>query len=227
MVVIGQFSTPEEAADHGLVWSSRQNTLDLFKKIFSEWEPGWQALPINQAFNVSALAASVPGLFVALKLRKLLPGLMRAKANWIPLPLSVMVPGITSGMFHANLVTHDILLQETACPVCVETRAISGQVALGVGMSSLSAYAGSLIVGAFLQAKWFPRSPSELFNLTRKVVSQSSTLMIGWSVVQMVIAGGLVTAQRISYETVMEELERRVQEDKRGIDHRVLNLDRE
>ena len=69
MVVIGQFSTSEEAAQHGLVWSSRQNTLGLFKKIFREWEPSWQALPINQAFNVSALAASLPGLFVALKLR--------------------------------------------------------------------------------------------------------------------------------------------------------------
>ena len=163
-------------------------------------------------------------LFVS---RKLLPGLMRAKVNWIPLPLSVMVPGITSGFFHDNLVTNDILLQETACPVCVETRAISGQVAIGVGMSSLSAYAGSLIVGAFLESKWFPRSPLELFNLTRKLVSSSSSILIGWTVVQMVIAGGLVTAQRISYETVMEELERRVQEDKRGVDHRVLNLDRE
>jgi len=226
MVVIGQFSTPEEAAEHGLVWSSRKHTLDLFRKIFSEWEPSWQALPINQAYNVSAVAASIPGLFAAIKLRKLLPGLMRAKSNWIPLPLSVMVPGITSGMFHANFITHDILLQETACPVCVETRAISGQVAIGVGMSSLSAYAGSLIVGAFLQVKWFPRNPSELFNLTRKLVTQSSTLLIGCTVVQMVIAGGLVTAQRASYETVMEELERRVNKDKKEIDHRVLNLDR-
>jgi len=227
MVVIGQFSRSEEAAEHGLVYAKRQDVLSLFQKIFDEWEPSWQALPIKQAANVSAVAASLPGLFVALKLRKLLPGLMRAKSNWVPIPLSVLVPAATSGIFHERLITQDIILQETACPVCLETRAISGQVAVGVGLSSLSAFAGSLIVGSFLQFKWFPQSPTQLFNLTRKLVSQTSTLLIGCTVMQMLVAGGLVYAQRTSYETVMEELERRVQEDNKGIDHRVLNLDRE
>lgn len=228
MVIIGQFSRPDEAAEQGLVYSSRVQTLQLFKKIFTEWEPWWQAAPVNYAANIAGVAATIPGLLVALKLRKLLPGLGRAKANWVPIPLSMLVPGSLTGMFHDMQITSDILLQETACPVCVETRAIAGQVALGAGLSSLSAYAGSLIIGDLLKTKWSPRSFGGLVKLTKDVVSQGSILLVTLMVAQMVIAGVLVHLQRSSYESVMEELERRVElEGIEPTDPRVLDLERE
>ena len=69
MVIIGQFSKPEEAQEQGLVYSTRVETLQLFKKIFSDWEPWWQAAPLNFSSNIAGGAASIPGLLVALKLR--------------------------------------------------------------------------------------------------------------------------------------------------------------
>eukprot|EP00090_Calanus_glacialis_P039269 TRINITY_DN68393_c0_g1_i1.p1 TRINITY_DN68393_c0_g1~~TRINITY_DN68393_c0_g1_i1.p1 ORF type:complete len:229 (-),score=59.93 TRINITY_DN68393_c0_g1_i1:88-774(-) len=228
MVIIGQFSKPEEAQEQGLVYSTRVETLQLFKKIFSDWEPWWQAAPLNFSSNIAGGAASIPGLLVALKLRRLLPGLTRAKSNWVPIPLSVLVPGSLAGMYHEFLITNDILLQETACPVCVETRAIAGQVALGAGLSSLSAYAGSLIIGDLAKMKWSPRSFGGLVKLTKDVVSQGSMFLVTLIVAQMIIAGVLVQLQRSSHESVMEELERRIEvEEREPIDERVLGLQRE
>jgi len=228
MVIVGQFSKPEEATEHGLVYSSRLQTLELFKRIFYDWEPWWQAAPVNYCASIAGAAATFPGLLVALKLRRILPGMARAKSNWVPVPLSMLVPGSLAGMFHEKMITNDILLQETPCPVCVETRAIAGQVALGAGLSSLSAFAGTLIIGDLLKAKWSPRSFSGVVKLTKDVVSQSSMLLVPIIVSQMVIAGVLVFLQRSSHESVMEELERRVEEEGREpVDERVLGLQRE
>ena len=69
MVVIGQFSTPEEAAEHGLVFSNRFKTLRLFQEIFGDWEPWWQAMPINHAGSIAGLAGCIPGALFAFKLR--------------------------------------------------------------------------------------------------------------------------------------------------------------
>jgi len=227
MVVIGQFSRSEEAAEHGLVYSSRDDTLKLFKRIFTEWEPWHQAMIMNQASNLAAFAAGFPGLIVATRLRRLLPGMGRAAGNWIPVPVSMMVPGSLAGMFHYSLITNDIILQETACPVCLETRAISGQVALGVGLSSFSALAGTLVVGNFARFKWMPKSLGGLVIFTKDIVSKTSPILLGLTVVQMLVAGGLVHFQRNSYDSIMEELEKRAEEDKKGVDHRVLGMDRD
>eukprot|EP00092_Neocalanus_flemingeri_P035538 GFUD01038683.1.p1 GENE.GFUD01038683.1~~GFUD01038683.1.p1 ORF type:complete len:229 (+),score=34.82 GFUD01038683.1:59-745(+) len=228
MVVIGQFSSPEEAAEQGLVYSDRFKTLRLFQDIFSDWEPSWQAFPINHAMEIAGLAGCIPGAIIAIRLRRILPGLTRARVRWIPIPLSVFVPGALSVMFHEELITKDILLQETPCSVCVETRAICGQVGLGVGLSFGSAFAGSVIIGNFLSLKWVPRSFGGLLWLTKDVISKSSLLLVTLTAAEMVVAGGLVYFQQSAYDSVMEELERRVAEDKREvIDGRIFGMQRD
>merc|ERR1712192_39307 len=152
----------------------------------------------------------------------------RLKSNWVPIPLSMLVPGSLAGMFHEFCITRDILLQETTCPVCVETRAIAGQVALGAVLPAVSAFAGSLILGEFVKMKWSPKSFGGFVKLTNDVVSQGSMFLVVIIVVQMVIAGALVHLQRSSHEAVMEELERRIEMDGRApIDARLLELERE
>ena len=162
-----------------------------------------------------------------LNFRRILPGLSRANLRWVPLPLSVFVPGALSGLFHESYITNDILLQETPCSVCVETRAIAGQVGIAVGVSSTSAYAGSLIVGNFLNLKWMPGTFGSLVKLTQNVVSKSSLLLATLTAAEMMVAGGLVYFEQRAYDSVMEELERRVEEDKRGVDGRLIALERE
>jgi len=226
MVVIGQFSSPEDASSQGLVYSSRLKTLHLFRTIFNDWEPWIQALAINQSANVCGVTAAISGALASSRLRNLLPGLSRARARWIPIPLSVCVPGALAIIFHEKLVTNDILLQETACPVCVETRAISGQVAMGVGLTSASAYAGSLLVGDMLSLRWVPKSVGGLLTFTRDTASRSSMFLISLTVFHMLVTGALVHFQRESYETVLKELERRAEADKIGFKDRTVNLDR-
>ena len=69
MVVIGQFSSPEDASSQGLVYSSRLKTLHLFRTIFNDWEPWIQALAINQSANVCGVTAAISGALASSRLR--------------------------------------------------------------------------------------------------------------------------------------------------------------
>jgi len=153
--------------------------------------------------------------------------MQRATLRSIPLPLSVLVPGSVAGLFHRTMVTDDILLQETACPVCVETRAIAGQVGISVGLAAVSAFAGTVVVAHYLNLNWIPRTIWGYRHVIKNLAEKSSMLFVTLIVAEMLAAGGLVYFEQKSFDLVMEELERRVEEDKRGVDSRLLTLDRE
>lgn len=239
MAVIGTFSSPGEAEEKGgsgMVWSTRNATLTLLKSMFSDWEPSHQAWPINYGITVCGISAGASGLLSCLALSKQLE-LWRHKwtVRLFPLPLSIMVPAALSATFHSYLVTDDILLQETACPVCVETRAISLQVALGAIFPAAAAFGGTLVVGQQITStkwvKWLPRTMPQLFSFAKSTVLRHQPLLLGLTTLNLLLAGGLVYAEVLfpskygypdlflqvkSYEEVMSELERRAEEGSQG-----------
>ena len=107
------------------------------------------------------------------------PGVAKAPGRWLPAVLPVMVPGALCGMSHDFCVSHDIILQETPCTVCLETRATSLQVALGAFLPFVSAVAGTLVLGHQMNLKWVPRnssgSPNSILLLPESYISISST----------------------------------------------------
>ena len=206
MAVIGTFSSPGEAEEKcgaGMVWSTRNSTLDLLKSIFIDWEPSHQAWPINYGIGVCGIAAGTSGFLSCMALSRQLE-LWRHKwtVRFFPLPLSIMVPAALSASLHSYLVTDDILLQETACPVCVETRAISLQVALGAIFPPVAAFGGTLVVGQQVTTtkwlKWMPRTMPQLFSFAKTSVLKNQPLLLGMTALNLLIAGGLVYAEVLS-----------------------------
>ena len=200
MAVIGTFSSPEEAEEKGgvgMVWSSRNATVTLLKSVFEEWEPSHQAWPINYGSILCGTAAGASGFLSCLALSKQLE-LWRHKwtVRLFPLPLSIMVPAALSAMAHNYAVTDDIILQETACPVCVETRAISLQVALGAIFPAAAAFAGTLVVGQQITStkwlNWLPRSFPQLISFAKSTVLRQQPLLLGLTALNLLLAGGLV-----------------------------------
>ena len=200
MAVIGTFSSPEEAEEKGgagMVWSTRNSTVTLLKSLFEDWEPSHQAWPINYGSILCGTAAGTSGLLSCLALSKQLE-LWRHKwtVRFFPLPLSIMVPAALSAMAHNYAVTDDIILQETACPVCVETRAISLQVALGAIFPAAAAFGGTLIVGQQITStkwiNWLPRTFPQLISFTKSTVLRHQPLLLGLTALNLLLAGGLV-----------------------------------
>ena len=97
----------------------------------------------------------------------------------MPVVLPVMVPGALCGLTHDFYVSHDIILQETPCTVCLETRATSLQVALGAFLPFVSSVAGTLLLGHQMSLKWVPRnsngSPNTILLWPQSYISISST----------------------------------------------------
>ena len=125
----------------------------------------------------------------------------------------MLVPAAMAGIAHQKYVVQDILLQETVCPVCIETRAIAMQVTAGSLLPFASALAGTLIVGEFDSARWMPRTAKQFASLVRKSLSATMPLVLGVTVLQLLLVGGLVHQEVWCYEDVMQELNRRYERD--------------
>ena len=171
-----------------------------------------QAFAINHGPELCSAAASIPGYIFARSLRRQF-GLASSRLRVIPVPLSMLVPAAMAGMVHQKYVVHDILLQETVCPVCIETRAIAMQVTAGSLLPFASALAGTLVVGQFDNARWMPRTARQFGSLAGKSLSATMPLVLGMTVVQLLVVGGLVHQEVWCYEDVMQELNRRYEQD--------------
>ena len=210
MAVIGTFLNPEEAEEKGgagMVWGTRNSTLSLLRNIFADWEPARQAWPINYGLALCGTAAGASGLFSYLALSKQLELWKYSKGiRFFPLPLSILVPAACAAAAHQVLVTEDIILQETACPVCVETRAISLQVALGAIFPPVAAFGGTLVMGQLVKSTkwvgWVPGSLPQLFSFTKSTILRNQPLLLGITILNLLLAGGLVYAEVLSQHIV-------------------------
>jgi hypothetical protein len=144
------------------------------------------------------------------------------QTRWFPLPLTMLVPASIAFIGHQFHVTDDILLQETVCPVCLETRAISMQVAAGALLPPVAALAGYITVGQQVRATWLPRvglrhasDRAGLVKLLKTTVARQQPLLLGVTMLHMLLAGGLVYGQVRCYEEVMAELEERYEAGQR------------
>ena len=133
-----------------------------------------------------------------------------------PSLVSAMVPGALCGMSHMYWVTADILLQETPCSVCVETRSTALQVICGAWIPYVSSLLGYVMVGRGANLKWIPSERAgwgAWLGLYKDVLSRSQNILVAATVAQMLVAGALVYAEASSYWSIMSELDRRVRED--------------
>ena len=128
----------------------------------------------------------------------------------------MLVPGSLAGMSHSTMITDDILLQDTACSVCVETRATALQVILGSALPYSSILAGYVLWGKKDFLKWLPRERDgwgAWKQFYKSTLARSSKVITLVTVAQMIVAGALVYGQNHSFYTVMDELDRRIQAD--------------
>ena len=117
------------------------------------------------------------------------------------------------------------------------------QVALGAIFPAVAAFGGTLVVGQTITTnkwvKWLPRTLPQLVSFAKTTVLRNQPLLLGMSALNLLLAGGLVYAevtflhgqyplsdnsnlssvwllQVKSYEEVMSELQRRVEEGSQG-----------
>ena len=159
--------------------------------------------------------------------RKVFPELLRLTGkmrtwSYMPAALAMTVPASLCGQLH-QFIVNDIALQETPCSVCVETRATAYQVACGALLPWVAPLPGFILLGKEMSWKWVPHpraSWQEWGKMYYNIFNKSSKMLVGVTVVQMLVAGGLVWAETRDYWSVMDELERRIEEEDRLIEEK-------
>ena len=171
----------------------------------------------------AAMAGATGGILATLLKRQFPIPRVNFFIRNMALPLAVLTPAQLSYLAHKFLVTNDVLLADTACPVCLETRAVALQLATGLLLPAVIAYAGVMVNGQkvnseavsadMVRVRWLPRSWRGVAGTAYKAAARHSAVLAGLAAAQVVLAGCLVSLQAAARDEVMEELERRVERD--------------
>ncbi|XP_023333216.1 uncharacterized protein LOC111704994 [Eurytemora carolleeae] len=214
MGVLERYSPGSEEAQ-GMIARSKQEALELMNDVFEHWEPKHQAWIINKSYIISSGAAALPGLILSIKFRKLLGLRKMTKIQMATLPAATVLPGIMAGVGHKILITDDILIQETECPVCVDVRSSVIQFTAGFIFPLFFSYTGAAIAATANNARIAPNNLKGWIPVTKVIFGRIPIYLGGLALIQLITSGVLVREEYNSRDLVLAELESRFIADQR------------
>uniref|UniRef100_A0A6M2DRY1 Putative conserved plasma membrane protein n=1 Tax=Xenopsylla cheopis TaxID=163159 RepID=A0A6M2DRY1_XENCH len=196
----GNYLTEDEALQYqwNLIWN---------------WEEQKRIFPIRIGFGISGLSCGFAGMYFNNYFRQKLKLKNFGKmSSYIP---NVILPTLGGSFFHWQLVTSDILLHKTECPLCVEIRAVAIQTVFGlIYPIILSTLAGIVNANNYLTYN-VPslRYPGQVLKLLWKFTKPLSTTIPIVFALQAISASIITvqegkTLQYIEKELIKQELKK-------------------
>lgn len=209
MGAFGLYGDPSEAHSKGMKHVTRLEMRTILEDIFREWEPSSMSWPINYGDAIASGVSAIAGPLFTNRFRNMF-AMRHDRTRIVTMAVSIFTPALPVLILHNELIKKDILLQETKCPVCVETRAVALQVGAGCFLPLALSYVGTMVWAIYHNYRFVPQGASNWLNFTRNSMSKAFPLIAGVSILQAVVAAGLVSLETNSRDKVLQELDRRM-----------------
>jgi len=206
-MLLGKLS-PDDDRTNGMVHRTQTDMKATLDEIFQVWEPASQAFFINHGSTIAGVLATIPGLVISLRLRKMW-SLQRMLDTAVFLVPSTLPWGFLNQNLHQEFVTNDIILQETDCSVCVDLRSSAIQWTVGLAIPAAFSFVGSCIIASSLSLRSAPRTKAGWINITKATFGKITPYLAGFTLLQLIGSGILVRQQYENRDTVLNELNRR------------------
>lgn len=125
---------------------SKQEALSYQWSVVYDWQDKWEVWPLRYGASVLGVVSIASSIYInnhfrqKLKLRN-----FNRVSSYLP---TVALPAIMTSVFHSNLVSAEILLQEPkSCAACTQSRAIAIQAGFGVLYPCILGPLSSFMVG--------------------------------------------------------------------------------
>ncbi|KAF4517592.1 hypothetical protein B566_EDAN008581 [Ephemera danica] len=203
--------TPSDAAAKDMVQLSEQEAIMYQLETIANWTPQSDVWPFNYSMSTLAAAGGLSGIYINKHYRtKLKLGNMARISTYIPI---VALPAIVSAVFHHQLVTQDVVIQRTACPVCVQVRAATMQVFSSIVYPMVLAPLATFTFAVRLHTYDVPYLTTSqgriaAFQLWRKLTKPIISPLLLICAAQGILAMGLTAAQTNSMDVMAQKLRR-------------------
>ncbi|KAL5005523.1 hypothetical protein ScPMuIL_018979 [Solemya velum] len=118
-----------EALPEGAILLTDREVLSKQYDRISNYQPQSQVWPFTYGLGMLGGLAALNGFLITTHYRRVFK--LASYARLTTYAPTVLIPALTSALFHPLIVTHDILLGRLNCPLCIGTRSGSLQMALG------------------------------------------------------------------------------------------------
>lgn len=181
----------------------------------SRWKPWSDVWAIRHGTGVPVLLAGIPGLFMTNRVRTIhkIGGSRSSGRLLMILPASIIPMLLCSG--NQYFATNDILLGKTACPVCLEVRTTSLQLAAGVALPSVLTLITNLTYMQTLRVRGLPSDliSMEFLRWGGRVLNKCSALLFASAFLQAASVSFLLHKQRNQWADINRKLLNRMEQD--------------
>ena len=153
--------------------------------------------------------SAIPGLAVATKILQVNRFRLWTPGKLMIALVTTFAPSISTVFAH-EFIKKDMLLEQTPCSVCLETRAVSFQMISGVIFPSIIGImaANQQLVGQAWKPEWIRG-----FCIVKKDLLKCKNIVIGNAIMQATVVSILLHFSRNEWWHVKAELKRRKQSD--------------
>jgi hypothetical protein len=155
MSAVMRTSSPEEeeeARNKGLVRISFDEALNECKAIAYHWKPQTEVFWINYGALLPAFLAAIPGVVFTEKLRVFNKIPSRTGGRLLTIMPAALLAAGSSGYINYFAI-EDILMNQTKCPVCLDSKTLLSQFVLGIVSPAAITLTGSTTYFATLHIR--------------------------------------------------------------------------
>ncbi|XP_063705756.1 uncharacterized protein LOC134834883 [Culicoides brevitarsis] len=203
-------SRTKDEIPKGAVQMTKEEALEYQLKTVQKWPSSYEVWPLKYASPICGVASMLSAAFVNTHFRRKLKLFSHHRfASYVP---TVCLPAIMTTLFHSNFVMTDVLLGETPCPVCVQTRAMAIQVGFGALYPCLLAPISSFMFATRNFTYRLPdlsKNPFEILMIAKKMFKPIHGHVAGFVVLHALLAAFLTHKEYQTTFWLREETLRR------------------
>lgn len=188
------------------VMLSREAALKHQLELYAKWRPRRDVWPITHGATISGIAAALSGVVLNAIFRKhYVLQRLGTVATTVP---NVFFPGALA-FITSSLSMHNVILMDTQCVVCTQTKAMAYQVGFGAIYPCIMAPLSCLMIAA--RCLTYPVPPfrthyKDILADVHRVLRRRSSTLAGLAALQFVVSFGLLHMQMKSVFKVHRKL---------------------
>ncbi|KAK9873633.1 hypothetical protein WA026_023418 [Henosepilachna vigintioctopunctata] len=176
-------------------------------KILFNWKNQWEIFGFKYGGIFLSCGAAITGIYVNNHYRQKVKLHTFGKiTSYLPI---CVIPSILAYFLHFQLIIPDMILQKTACPVCLELRSSAIQATVGCLMPTILAPLSSFALAHKYGTSDIPyihQEPKKLFQLYRKITKPIGNLLFAIFVGHALLGSAVTYAEFRSINKVNQKL---------------------
>ncbi|PNF15749.1 hypothetical protein B7P43_G11660 [Cryptotermes secundus] len=191
----------------GTIQLTEEEAKEYQYRVIFGWTPQREVWPLHYGYGILGACSALSGMYINNYFRSRLRLHTYGRvSSYLPV---IALPALMSALFHQQAVTTGIVLQKTACPLCIQLRASAVQVGFSVIYPTLLSPLVGFTLASYYNSYRLPQITEDfkaVFALWRKFTKPIRSSLFSIAIAQALVAMWITYCEATSYYKIQAKL---------------------